>query len=70
MHMDLLFLSIGSQVPKLVDGESIDPNLVLMRKQYAWLIGGALSHELSEWKLLYHSAVHGQSFNTFLGKMS
>nr|XP_027066409.1 uncharacterized protein LOC113692233 isoform X3 [Coffea arabica] len=60
----------GSQVPKLVDGESIDPNLVLMREQYAWLIGGALSHELSEWKLLYHSAVHGQSFNTFLGKMS
>lgn len=60
----------GSQIPKLVHREGIDPNLVLMRKEYAWLIGGALSPELSEWKLLYHSAVHGQSFNTFLGKMS
>ncbi|KAH0861463.1 hypothetical protein HID58_089724, partial [Brassica napus] len=39
--------------------------------EYAWHIGGALPHhELEEWKLLYHSSLHGQSFNTFLGHTS
>ncbi|XP_024010490.1 TLD domain-containing protein 1 [Eutrema salsugineum] len=38
---------------------------------YPWHIGGALPHhELAEWKLLYHSSLHGQSFNTFLGHTS
>ncbi|XVE75897.1 hypothetical protein DITRI_Ditri12bG0128800 [Diplodiscus trichospermus] len=33
--------------------------------------GGALSQEdLEEWKLLYHSALNGLSFNTFLGNIS
>ncbi|XP_021289204.1 TLD domain-containing protein 1 isoform X4 [Herrania umbratica] len=33
--------------------------------------GGALSQEeLEEWKLLYHSALNGSSFNTFLGNVS
>ncbi|KAJ9181329.1 hypothetical protein P3X46_009467 [Hevea brasiliensis] len=61
----------GSQVPHLVHGENIDPNMILLRKEYAWHIGGALSQqELEEWKLLYHSAVNGLSFNTFLGSVS
>ncbi|OAY42960.1 MTOR-associated protein MEAK7 [Manihot esculenta] len=61
----------GSQVPQLLHGENIDPNMILLRKEYAWHIGGALSHqELEEWKLLYHSAVNGLSFNTFLGSVS
>jgi hypothetical protein len=25
---------------------------------------------VQEWKLLYHSSLHGQSFNTFLGKVT
>ncbi|KAK6126467.1 hypothetical protein DH2020_039803 [Rehmannia glutinosa] len=59
----------GSQVPKLLHPD-VDPSHILLRKEYAWHIGGALSPtELDEWKLLYHSAVHGQSFNTFLGHM-
>ncbi|KAK6126432.1 hypothetical protein DH2020_039820 [Rehmannia glutinosa] len=59
----------GSQVPKLLHPD-VDPSHMLLRKEYAWHIGGALSPtELDEWKLLYHSAVHGQSFNTFLGHM-
>ncbi|XP_024962011.1 uncharacterized protein LOC112502352 isoform X2 [Cynara cardunculus var. scolymus] len=62
--------SQGSQVPDLIHQDDIDSNMLLL-KEYAWHIGGALSHqELEEWKLLYHSALHGQSFNTFLGNMS
>ena len=61
----------GSQVPCLLHGESVDSNMMLLRKEYAWHIGGALSQqELEEWKLLYHSAYNGLSFNTFLGNIS
>jgi hypothetical protein len=61
----------GSQVPCLVHLESVDSNMVLLRKEYAWHIGGALPlQELEEWKLLYHSAYNGLSFNTFLGSIS
>ncbi|KAL3839331.1 hypothetical protein ACJIZ3_023922 [Penstemon smallii] len=60
----------GSQTPQLLHSDNIDPSLILLRKEYAWHIGGALpAQELDEWKLLYHSSVHGQSFNTFLGKI-
>lgn len=66
----LLSLSVGSQIPQLLHQDNIDPSLILLRKEYAWHIGGALpQHELDEWKLLYHSSVHGQSFNTFLGNI-
>ncbi|KAF5473513.1 hypothetical protein F2P56_010118, partial [Juglans regia] len=62
---------LGSQVPCLLHQESVDPNTMLLRKEYAWHIGGALSQpELEEWELLYHSAYNGQSFNTFLGNIS
>jgi len=45
--------------------------LLLLNKEYAWHIGGGFSqHEVQEWKLLYHSSLHGQSFNTFLGKVT
>ncbi|KAK9985910.1 hypothetical protein SO802_030861 [Lithocarpus litseifolius] len=61
----------GLQVPCLLHGESVDSNMMLLRKEYAWHIGGALSQqELEEWKLLYHSAYNGLSFNTFLGNVS
>ncbi|KAL0426578.1 UNVERIFIED_CONTAM: MTOR-associated protein MEAK7 [Sesamum latifolium] len=60
----------GSQVPQLQHEDKIDPSQILLRKEYAWHIGGALSPtELDEWKLLYHSSVHGLSFNTFLGNI-
>jgi Ca2+-binding EF-hand superfamily protein len=62
---------LGSEIPKLVYEENIDPKLIIMREEYAWHIGGALSqHELDEWKLLYHSSVHGLSFSTFLSNIS
>lgn len=61
----------GSQVPHLVRSDGIDSNLILLRKEYAWHIGGALSQqEVEEWKLLYHSAFNGLSFSTFLGNIS
>ncbi|CAH9127763.1 unnamed protein product [Cuscuta epithymum] len=61
----------GSDVPRLVHQDNIRSDMILLRKEYAWLIGGALpQEELREWKLLYHSAVHGLSFNTFLGNMA
>ncbi|KAF5180599.1 Tld domain-containing protein [Thalictrum thalictroides] len=60
----------GSQVPRLVFGNT-DPNFLILRREYAWHIGGLLpQHELEEWNLLYHSSVHGLSFNTFLGNIS
>ncbi|XP_076901239.1 uncharacterized protein LOC143555601 isoform X2 [Bidens hawaiensis] len=63
--------SSNSQVPNLTHQEHIDYNMLLLKEEYAWLIGGALSHqELSEWKLLYHSSLNGLSFNTFLGNIS
>ncbi|XP_009599099.1 uncharacterized protein [Nicotiana tomentosiformis] len=61
----------GSEVPVLIHPENIDPAVLLLRKEYAWHIGGALPQdELHEWRLLYHSTVHGLSFNTFLGNIS
>lgn len=60
----------GFQVPLLLSGD-INSNLLILRREYAWHIGGILSqHELEEWKLLYHSGVNGLSFNTFLGNIS
>ncbi|KAF6165802.1 hypothetical protein GIB67_012699 [Kingdonia uniflora] len=62
---------LGRQVPRLLHSESIDTNYLVLRREYAWHIGGSLSqHELEEWKLLYHSAINGLSFNTFLGSIS
>ncbi|KAG5583132.1 hypothetical protein H5410_053759 [Solanum commersonii] len=61
----------GSEVPMLVYPENIDPAVILLRKEYGWHIGGALPQdELHEWRLLYHSTVHGLSFSTFLGNIS
>nr|GLL24684.1 TLD domain-containing protein 1 [Ipomoea trifida] len=60
----------GSDVPRLVHQDNIHSNVILLRTEYAWVIGGALpQEELHEWKLLYHSTVHGLSFNTFLGNV-
>lgn len=64
------FFFVGSQIPQLLHEDHIDPSLIVLRKEYAWHIGGALpQYELEEWKLLYHSAVHGLSFNTFFGNI-
>ncbi|XP_010104804.2 TLD domain-containing protein 1 [Morus notabilis] len=59
------------QVPRLLHWDNIDSTMMLLRKEFAWHIGGALAqHELEEWKLLYHSSFNGLSFNTFLGNIS
>ncbi|MQL95545.1 hypothetical protein Taro_028209 [Colocasia esculenta] len=61
----------GHQIPRLQHPDTLSPEILVMRKEYAWHIGGALSQqELEQWKLLYSSAVNGQSFNTFLGNIS
>lgn len=61
----------GSKVPRLVHLEKVEPNLITLRKEYAWHIGGALlPQELEEWKLLYHSSLNGLSFRTFYGIIS
>ncbi|XP_052172864.1 uncharacterized protein LOC127788521 isoform X4 [Diospyros lotus] len=60
----------GSQVPRLLHMQHVDSDSLLLKKEYAWLIGGALTHpELNEWKLLYHSTYNGLSFSTFLGNI-
>ncbi|KAL8152951.1 hypothetical protein V2J09_010711 [Rumex salicifolius] len=59
-----------SQVPHLLHPECSSTMLVL-REEYAWLIGGALSQqELDGWKLLYNSSHNGLSFSTFFGCIS
>jgi hypothetical protein len=61
----------GFQAPILHYPENISTDLLLLNKEYAWHIGGGFSqHDVQEWKLLYHSSLHGQSFNTFLGKVT
>ncbi|KAL6952929.1 hypothetical protein U1Q18_042709 [Sarracenia purpurea var. burkii] len=61
----------GSRVPRLLHLENVESNLLLLKKEYAWHIGGAISQQvLDEWKLLYHSAVHGLSFNTFFSNIA
>ncbi|KAJ6820934.1 TLD domain-containing protein 1 isoform X1 [Iris pallida] len=61
----------GFQVPHLQYPENLSPDLLILKKEYAWHIGGALSQqETEEWKLLYHSATNGLSFNTFMGNIS
>ncbi|RWW50136.1 hypothetical protein BHE74_00043626 [Ensete ventricosum] len=61
----------GYQVPCLQHPENVSSDVLILRKEYAWHIGGALSqNEVEEWKLLYHSAVNGLSFSTFLGNIS
>lgn len=59
------------QVPCLHHPENLNSELLILRNEYAWHVGGALSHhELQEWKLLYHSALNGLSFATFMGNIS
>lgn len=61
----------GFQVPFLQYPENISHDMLILRKEYAWHVGGALPlQELEEWKLLYHSALNGLSFNTFMGCVS
>lgn len=58
----------GFQVPHLLHPGHVDPESLLMNKEFAWHIAGALPSEQAEqWELLYHSSVNGLSFNTFLG---
>ncbi|XP_042438775.1 MTOR-associated protein MEAK7-like [Zingiber officinale] len=61
----------GYQVPTLHHSEDIPAEILILRKEYAWHIGGALSQdEVEDWKLLYHSGINGLSFSTFLGNLS
>ncbi|XP_068659826.1 uncharacterized protein [Aristolochia californica] len=61
----------GSHVPHLLCPEHVNSDLVILRKEYAWHIGGALSQDqLEAWKLLYNSSVNGLSFNTFFGSIT
>lgn len=60
----------GRQIPELLYSENINPSLLIMRKEYAWHIAGALQQEEAQvWALLYHNSVHGLSFNTFMGNL-
>ncbi|XP_026440247.1 TLD domain-containing protein 1-like isoform X1 [Papaver somniferum] len=61
----------GFEVPRLLYPEDTSADFLILRREYAWHIAGALSqHEAEEWKLLYHSSLHGLSFNTFMGNVT
>eukprot|EP00252_Welwitschia_mirabilis_P008534 TRINITY_DN2043_c0_g1_i1.p1 TRINITY_DN2043_c0_g1~~TRINITY_DN2043_c0_g1_i1.p1 ORF type:complete len:424 (-),score=84.25 TRINITY_DN2043_c0_g1_i1:302-1573(-) len=60
----------GRHIPHLLFPDNIAPALLIMRKVYAWHLVGALQQEESEkWILLYHSSIHGLSFNTFMANV-
>lgn len=57
-------------MPRLLHGDNVDSNMIILKKEYAWHIGGVLAEqEIEEWKLLYHSSYNGLSFSTFLGNI-
>lgn len=61
----------GRKIPQLLYSENINPSLLIMRKEYAWHIAGALQQEEAQaWALLYNNSVHGLSFNTFMGNLA
>ncbi|XP_020580410.1 TLD domain-containing protein 1 isoform X2 [Phalaenopsis equestris] len=61
----------GFQVPHLLHPENLSPESLTLQKEFAWHIAGALSQsEAVQWKLVYHSAINGFSFSTFMGSVS
>lgn len=61
----------GFQVPKLDYPSNVDSHMLILKKEFAWHVGGALTpQEAENWRLLYHSSIHGLSFNTFTGNIS
>ncbi|KAI5071062.1 hypothetical protein GOP47_0013313 [Adiantum capillus-veneris] len=59
---------LGRQVPQLRCPENIPS---FLKREFAWHISGILPQvETQEWSLLYHSSVHGLSFNTFLSRLT
>ncbi|KAG0459593.1 hypothetical protein HPP92_022721 [Vanilla planifolia] len=61
----------GFQVPQLLYPENTNPDVLILQKEYAWHIAGGLSQmETEKWNLLYHSAIYGRSFTTFMGIIS
>jgi hypothetical protein len=62
---------VGRQVPSLVVPPDTNPKVVVLRREHAWHLAGALQqHEAVMWVLTYHSSTHGLSFNTFLGNVA
>lgn len=62
---------LGRRVPALLTPEGMNPSQLILRKEYAWHLAGAMQpQEALEWVLVYHSSAHGLSYNTFLGKLA
>ncbi|KAL0051502.1 hypothetical protein WJX82_008750 [Trebouxia sp. C0006] len=58
------------KVPRMMYSE-LSPSSCLMTPQFAWLFSSRLPPKQSDvWELLFHSNKHGQSFNTFMGKVA
>ncbi|KAI0496873.1 hypothetical protein KFK09_023197 [Dendrobium nobile] len=61
----------GFQIPHLLHPENLSPESLTLQKEHAWQILGSLSQSGSQqWKLVYHSAINGLSFSTFMGSIS
>lgn len=58
-------------VPQLISLAGVNLDACLMRREWAWALAtsGFLSLErCREWRLLFTTAKHGQSFSTFMGR--
>lgn len=58
-------------VPQLISLAGVNLDTCLMRREWAWALAtsGFLSLErCREWRLLFTTAKHGQSFSTFMGR--
>ncbi|KAL3142937.1 hypothetical protein ABBQ38_003222 [Trebouxia sp. C0009 RCD-2024] len=59
-----------AKVPQLMYGD-ISETSCLLSPQFAWLLSSRLPAKQSDtWELLFYSNKHGQSFNTFMGKVA
>ncbi|DBA99854.1 hypothetical protein WJX77_006296 [Trebouxia sp. C0004] len=58
------------KVPRMMYS-NLSPSSCLMSPQFAWLLSSRLPPKQSDvWELLFNSNKHGQSFNTFMGKVA
>lgn len=57
------------RMPRMMYGDR-SPATCLLTPEFAWLLSSRLPSKQSDvWELLFHSHKHGQSFNTFMGRV-
>ncbi|CAD7703382.1 unnamed protein product [Ostreobium quekettii] len=62
--------TLSIHTPRLEMDDQWTGKELLLKHSWLWLLcGGLPSQQCLKWHLLFHSSVHGKSFNTFMGKV-